>query len=140
MLSRSIFSRERVRSHTRYSALVLAIGMIGLAVCMVTRANAGLTFFMLIMLGAGTGSLLKWEEERGLWMLALLFLVFFAGFYTLFMAATLIPSWQGRGTPSVWMMVDQVATLAVLGYGSRLMLSMAWHNRNIGTPEAKSQP
>lgn len=89
---------------------------------------------MLIMLGAGTASLLKWEEERGLWMLASLFLIFFAGFYTLFTAATLLPSWQGRGTPSVWMMIDQVATLVVLGYGARLMFSMAWHNRKLGVP------
>ncbi len=61
-------------------------------------------------------------------MLAALFAFLFAGFYAVFFAASTLPSWQGPRAPSIWLVVDQAATLAVLGYGVRLLVSMGWHN------------
>ena len=128
MWKRWLIAQERVPLHMRLTVVGMLVGIVGFLTCAIAGAGAGIAFFMLIMVGAGAGSMMKWHEERGLWMLAGLFGGVLAAFYAVFFAASTLPSWQGRTPPSTWLVIDQAATLAVLGYGMRLLLSLGWYN------------
>lgn len=90
-----------------------------------------LTAFMAIWLGACGGSLGAWRTERGLWMLAGLFLAIGATVYGLIQVGSVRDLLRGRRAPA-WLTADMMVGTGLLGLQVRLLLTVASRNRALG--------
>jgi len=88
-----------------------------------------LTAFFAVYLGACVGSLLKYQKERGLWMLAAMGLIFTVPFWVLGTWGSIFQS----GSPiSASDVIDVMGFTLVAGITSRILASVFVHNRALG--------
>jgi hypothetical protein len=78
----------------------------------------------LIPLGAGGGAFRAWRRERGLWMLACLFLVLFLPTYGIFEYQSLASGFRGSGI-SPWQVLDFTVATGVLFFQIRFFVTVA---------------
>jgi hypothetical protein len=76
---------------------------------------------MAVSLGASGAVFRGWRSERGLWMLAGLFLLLFGAGYSLCIYGQLRDLWQGRGCPRWDVWVDVLIGTVLLGSQVRIL-------------------
>jgi len=95
------------------------------------RLSSGLglcTCVFLIGLGASGGAFGKWKHERGLWMLACVFLALFLPTYAVLEYFSLAELHKGVGPGQLLNYGDFAAGVATLAFQVRWLLTIAWHN------------
>ena len=130
-LPRFLIRPDRLSRVIAWGGVVLLVGLVSLAVWYRTGGPGLLTGMALCMLGASSGSVRQYDTEAGLWMFALLVLVFAAGFWVLFTAASLVP--QFGGTPDLATAIDAVIATMAYGLLVRTMASVAVYNRAVSS-------
>jgi hypothetical protein len=85
----------------------------------------------LIYLGACGGSLLHWRSERGLWMLAVLFLLISAVIYGLFAYGQLRDFFRGVRQPELGLAMDFSLGTLLLSATVRFLYKVARSNWNL---------
>ena len=88
---------------------------------------------MLIGLGAMSGSFDNWRTERGLWMLGLLFLLIFGGFYVIITYHQFADWIAGRAPLVGRMWIDWIIATSALTFKIRFLLGVTYWNRRIST-------
>ena len=86
---------------------------------------------MAISLGASGAVFRDWRSERGLWMLACLFLLLFGFVYCLCVYGELRDLWQGRGFPGWGVWVDALIGMALLSSHVRILAQIVRLNFKI---------
>ena len=86
---------------------------------------------MLIGLGAMSGSFDNWRTERGLWMLGLLFLLIFGGFYVIITYHQVAGWIAGRAPLAGRICIDWIIATSVLTLKIRFLWGVTYWNRRI---------
>lgn len=81
----------------------------------------GITAGFMVYLGACAGSLARWRYERGLWMLAIFFLLFSAAVYGLFAYGEICDMFRGLRQPDVLVMADTCLGTMLLSVSIRFL-------------------
>jgi ferredoxin len=87
-----------------------------------------ITAMIAIGFGASGGSLVHWRYERGLWMLAGLFLLVYAAIYGLFIYGQVGDIVRGARRPAVGLMLDFSLGTMILSGTLRFLSRVAKHN------------
>jgi hypothetical protein len=87
-----------------------------------------ITAMFAIGLGASGGSLVRWRHERGLWMLAGLFLLGYAVTYGLFIYGQVLDIVRGAPRPNVGLMIDFSLGTTLLSITLRFLWRVAKYN------------
>ncbi len=82
-----------------------------------------------IFLGACGGSLVDWRHERGLWMLAGLFLLFCCAIYGLFICGQVRDIIRGAVETNIGLMIDFSLGTMLLSSTIRFLWRVAKYNR-----------
>jgi hypothetical protein len=123
---------DRLDRHFRWSAPLLFIGIAGAILCRFAPQPYGLmTSWFLMMMGALGGAFRAWRSERGLWMLAILFMLIVVPTWLMFMASHFVPSMRGT-VPNPWPLdLDAAGVTLLAGQMSRILVSVAVHNARL---------
>jgi hypothetical protein len=118
----------------RYSGLLILSGML-LAFASVQCDTAGaITGTFAIALGAAGGSLARWRTERGLWMLAVLFLTIYCAIYVLVSLGQILDWIRGVRNPEPSLIIDFSFGTILLSAIIRFLAKVARQNWNSTRP------
>ena len=124
----------------RWAWLLLLVAMLLGFLCARLEIAGIFTCAFLGALGAGGGMLVQYRTDRGLWMLAALFLVIYCGLYVLFFVGQLGDVLRNAGQAPVGVVVDfSVATL-LLSANIRFLFRIARFNWSISRENLDAQP
>ena len=109
----------------RWAAVLLLGAMLLGFLCAKLEIPGIVTCMFLAALGAGGGMLMQYRTDRGLWMLAALFLVIYCGIYVLFFVGQLGDVLRNAAQPPVGIVVDcsvspRCCWLPIFGFSSAL--------------------
>lgn len=111
-----------------YSPWILLGGMAVVAASYLGDGAGLISGFFCAALGAAGGSLVNWQRERGLWMLAGVFLVMFSAVYLLSCCGQLADVWRGAKPADLAVSVDFVVGTLLLSAMLRFLVTVARDN------------
>lgn len=100
-------------------------------------AGFALSGMMLFGVGAMGGSMGEYRTEKGIWMLAALFLAIFGALYATFLFYGVVDQLAGRA-PAGLLAIDAIFSTSILGFMVRFLWTVALLNRRVGSsPHSK---
>ncbi|MCL4179040.1 MAG: hypothetical protein KJ072_15010 [Verrucomicrobia bacterium] len=127
MMTRHFLIKPEAMSRTlRRGGLFLLGGMALMGIAFVGAPLGILSGMMAMMYGACCGSFHRWDREKGLWMLAVAFLVLMGPVY-------LVCAWMelfGQ-REKTWLAIDMFLGTVMLGSTVNLLLSVMVYNRRV---------
>ncbi|HEV2295255.1 MAG TPA: hypothetical protein VGR35_15490 [Tepidisphaeraceae bacterium] len=120
-----LLSPSRLDRALRRGAWFIVIGFPVLVAVVAMQQGPTVTPMMATALGAGCGSLGEWRRDRGLWMLAVVFLLMFFPIYLAFVGMELFGS---KSELSILQIIDFSIATMVVGQLCRVLVSVAVHN------------
>jgi hypothetical protein len=127
MMIRHFLIKPEAMSRTlRRGGLFLLGGMALMGIAFAGAPLGILSGMMAMMYGACCGSLRRWDREKGLWMLAVAFLVLMGPVY-------LVSAWMELfgEREKTWLAIDLLLGTVMLGSTVKLLLSVVVYNRRI---------
>jgi hypothetical protein len=112
----------------RFARLLILGGIfLGIAAARLEIPGTVAAFFA-VGLGASGGSLIHWRTERGLWMLAVFFLVIHCLIFGFFTAARVVDIIQGAFQPDVGLIIDFGSAMLILSISLRFLSRIVRYN------------
>ena len=112
----------------RFAAPLILLGMLMGFVCANLELPGVITSVYAIALGASGGSLVRWQTDRGLWMLAGVFLLLFISIYGLIIIGQVSDLLRGAPQPDVGLVLDFTIATVLLCANLRFLFRVARFN------------
>ncbi len=113
----------------RWAGPLLVVGLLlGFASTQLEAPLGVITSVFAIALGAVGGTFIHWRQERGLWMLAVFFMLVFGAIYAMFVFGQVRDIVRGARQPDVGVMIDGALGTLLLLATLRFLRRMAKDN------------